>query len=136
MPDAVKSGIVYSILVFLVAAMLGSIRQTVLVPLAGPTVAVLIELPIILAVSWNICGIVLKHMPVAAAIGPRLVMGATAFVFVLLGELALATFAFGQPFATFAGQYSTVQGLLGLGGQVLFGLMPLVRRAAPQRDGD
>jgi hypothetical protein len=135
MPDAVKAGIIYSLLVFLVAAMLGSIRLTLLVPLFGPVTAVMIELPIILAISWRICGIILKNIPVAAVFGPRLVMGATALVCVLLEELALGTLAFGQSFSTFFGQYSTVPGLMGLAGQVVFALMPLVRRVAPQPAG-
>lgn len=130
MSDPIKAGIIYSLLVSFVAAMLGSIRQTLLVPLFGPVTAVLIELPIVLAISWNICGIVLRHIPVAAAFGPRLIMGAIALACVLLEEMALATLAFGQSFATFFGQYSTVPGLMGLAGQVVFGLIPLARRVA------
>jgi hypothetical protein len=136
MSDAVKAGFVYSLLVFLAAAMLGSIRQTVLAPLFGPATAVMIELPIILAVSWNICGIVLQHVPAAPAIGLRLIMGASALVFILLEELVLAMLAFGQSFAVFVAQYSTLQGLLGLAGQVAFGLIPLLRLAAPRSAGD
>ncbi len=136
MSDAIKAGFIYSLLVFFVAAMLGSIRQTLLVPLFGPVTAVMIELPIILAISWNICGIVLKNVPVVAAYGPRLIMGATALACVLLEEMALGTLVFGQSFATFAGQFATAQGLIGLAGQVVFGLIPLVRRVAPQPIGD
>lgn len=136
MSDAIKAGIVYSLLVFLVAAMLGSIRQTLLVPWFGPVTAIMIELPIVLAIAWNVCGIVLKNIPVDTAMGQRLIMGATALVCVLLEEMALATLAFGQSFATFAGQYSTMPGLIGLAGQAVFGLIPLVRRAAPEPAGD
>ena len=136
MSDAVKAGIIYSLLVFLVAAMLGSIRQTLLVPWFGTVTAVMIELPIVLAIAWNVCGIVLKNIPVDAAVGPRLIMGATALACVLLEEMALATLAFGQSFATFAGQYLTLPGLMGLAGQVVFALIPLVRRVTPQPFGD
>lgn len=136
MPNPIKAGIVYSLLVFLAAAMLGSVRLTLLVPLFGTTTAVLIELPIVLAISWNLCGIVLRHFPVVRSLGPRLAMGASALLFIFLEEMALATLVFGQTVAGFLNQYSAVPELIGLAGQIVFALIPFARLAVPRSAGD
>ena len=130
MSDPIKAGIIFSILVFLVGSLLGTIRVLYLVPRFGPDMAVLIELPVILAISWNACGIVLRHVAVPAAIGPRLVMGVAALGLLLLAEVALAIIGFGQTMATIIAQYTAAPGAIGLAGQVLFGLIPVARLAA------
>jgi hypothetical protein len=136
MSDIIKAGIIYSILVFLVGSLLGTIRELYLVPRFGPDLAVLIELPVILAISWNACGIVLRHVPVPAAVGPRLVMGIVALGLLLLAEMALATIGFGQTMTTVVAQYATAPGAVGLAGQVLFGLIPIARLAADRNVSD
>ena len=130
MSDTIKAGIIFSILVFLVGSLLGTIRELYLVPRYGPDMAVLIELPVILAISWNACGIVLRHVPVPAKIGPRLIMGMVALGLLLLAEIALATIGFGQSMATILTQYATPPGAIGLAGQVAFGLIPVARLVA------
>ena len=130
MTQTVKAGFIYFVLVFAAGFMLGTIRVTFLIPRFGPTTAVLVELPIILAVAWNVCGIVLRHVEVAAEFGPRLVMGTVAFVVLMLAETALATLAFSQTIPEIAAQYSTAHGAIGLAGQAIFASIPLLRLAA------
>ena len=52
-------------------------------------------------------------------------MGGSAFVLLMLAELALAMLGFGRTGAQFAASLATAPGLVGLGGQIAFGLMPL-----------
>lgn len=136
MSDAIKAGIIFSVLVFLVGSLLGTIRELYLVPRFGQELAVLIELPVILAISWNACGVVLRHVPVPAAIGPRFVMGAVALGLLLLAEIALATIGFGQSIAAIFARYATAPGAIGLVGQGLFGLIPVARLAADRHTRD
>ncbi len=136
MPEAIKAGIMFSILGFVIGSVLGTIRVLYLVPRYGPDMAVLIELPVILAISWNACGIILRHIPVPAAIGARLVMGAIALALLLLTEFTLAVVGVGQSVAKFFAQYATAAGAIGLAGQVLFGFIPVARLTIPHKASD
>ena len=130
MTPAVKAGLVYFVLAFAAGFLLGTFRVTFLLPRFGPTVAVLIEIPMLLAICWNACGIVLRHLPVPNAATQRLVMGVVAFGCLMVAEIAFATLAFGQSLSQHFTNYATAPGAIGLTGQVLFALIPLVRRAA------
>jgi hypothetical protein len=56
-------------------------------------------------------------------------MGATAFALLMLAETLLAYIAFGRPVAAQIADLGTPQGTLGLAGQVVFGLLPVIQRA-------
>jgi len=120
----IKAAAAYFALVFTVGFVLGTLRVTVLVPAVGELVAVMVELPLMLTASWFICRRVVRHFGVPAAAGPRLAMGAAAFALLMVVEFTLSVTAFGRtPGAFFAG-LATPAGLLGLAGQVVFGLWP------------
>jgi hypothetical protein len=53
-------------------------------------------------------------------------MGATAFACLMLLEVLLGL-AFGQSLATQMGRIATLPGMIGLGGQIAFALLPLAR---------
>ena len=55
-------------------------------------------------------------------------MGAIAFGLLMLAELTLAVGLFGRSLSEYAAHFTTPHGLLGLAGQILFGLIPLARR--------
>lgn len=130
MPQPVKASLIYFVLVFAAGFLLGTFRVTFLVPRFGPTMAVLIEVPIMLAISWNACGIVLRHVPVPDALAQRAVVAGVAFGCLLLAETALGLLAFGHPLSQQLAHYASAPGALGLIGQVLFALIPLARQAA------
>lgn len=54
-------------------------------------------------------------------------MGALAFGFLMLAELALSVGLFGRSINEYARDLTTLRGLVGLGGQVVFALIPLLR---------
>ena len=124
---ALKAAAAYFSGVFLAGFVLGSLRVFVVVPRIGPVLAVALEFPLMLAVSWIVCGWVVRRFAVPGAIGIRMALGFFAFVLLMLAEtlLALAT---GRTLATFSSSLAEAEGLLGLSGQVILALLPLVRR--------
>jgi hypothetical protein len=123
----VKAVFAYVAPVFAVAFLLGALRVTFVAPLTGPLLAVALEVPVVLALSWWVAGLVLGHWPLGP--GRRLAMGALAFLLLMLAELATAL-AFGQTAPQFLAAMATAPGALGLAGQIGFGLIPLLRQAS------
>jgi hypothetical protein len=61
----------------------------------------------------------------------RLLMGAVAFVLLMLAELILFVAVFGGTAAGFVSALGTPEGATGLAGQVAFAAMPLMVRRGP-----
>ena len=119
---------VYFGIVFAAGFALGTLRTLVLAPRFGALWAVLLELPVMLVISWWACGRVVTRFEVPPRFGSRAAMGAIAFAFLMLAELALSVSLFGRSTSEYAADLMTPHGLVGLGGQVAFALIPLVRR--------
>lgn len=130
MRRAVIAGAVYFLLVFAVGFALGTFRVLVLLPRIGELAAVLLELPVMLAISWILAGRLVARFGVPAAIPARLMMGSVGFALLMVAEMWLAVSLFGQPMAAHLAHYATWPGAIGLAGQAGFGLMPLFRLRA------
>lgn len=124
MHTAVKAALAYTLPVFAVAFVLGALRVTLIAPRTGPLVAVALEVPVVLALSWAVAGRVLARWPGSG----RPALAASAFALLMLLELATAL-AFGQTVAQFLAAMTTPAGALGLAGQIGFALIPLLRQA-------
>jgi hypothetical protein len=127
MVAAIKAGAAYFAVVFVVGFILGTIRALLVVPNLGPTIAVLIEIPIMLAISWIACRrcttfFLLPHRPQA-----RLLMGVVALTLLMVAEALLAIAAFGQSLGAYVTFFGTAPGAIGLAAQIAFGLIPLVQ---------
>ena len=125
---AVIAGLAYFAWVFAFAFAVGVLRVLVLAPRLGEVGAVLVELPLVLAVSWWSCGVLVRRFAVATSIADRLIMGGTAFLVLQIAEALLAVFAFGRTPSAYLVTLVTPVGLIGLSGQIVFALIPLVRR--------
>ncbi|WP_135448500.1 hypothetical protein [Tabrizicola caldifontis] len=125
MPSIVAAAVSYFAAVFAVAFVLGALRVTLVAPQTGPLLAVALEVPLVLALSWLVAGRVLRRWPMA--LRERLALGGLAFVLLMLAELSLAL-AFGQTPARFLSDLATPPGALGLAGQIGFGLIPALHR--------
>ncbi len=123
----VLAGAIFFAIVFGVGFVLGTIRVLGLAPAFGETVAVLIEGPFILGASWLVCGFVIRRFDVSADTLSRLVMGVVAFALLIFAETLLGVFGFGQTLNDVIDRYGTFAGAIGLAGQALFGLFPLLR---------
>ena len=106
---------------------LGTVRVGWLAPRIGASAAVLVELPVMLAASAWLARRLTRRYRIAAA-HDALAMGALAFALLLASEAALAVLAFGQAPRAWLASLATAPGALGLGGQLLFGAMPLLVR--------
>ena len=124
MPHVVKSALAYLLPVFALAFCLGALRVTLIAPQIGALAAVALEVPVVLALSWAIAGRVLRRWPLGRT--GRLAMGGLAFLGLMLLELATAL-AFGTSVPRIFGDMATPAGMLGLAGQIGFGLIPALR---------
>ena len=123
MPPIVKAAFAYTLPVFAVAFVLGALRVTLVAPQTGPLLAVALEIPLVLALSWAVAGRVIARWPDV----PRLALGLAAFT-LLMGLELLTALAFGQTPGQFLAAMTTPEGALGLAGQIGFGLIPLLRQ--------
>ena len=127
MPSAIKAGILYFAIVFAAGFVLGTLRVFILLPLTGELAAVALELPVMLIISWLACRRLVARFSVPAMVSHRLAMGVLAFCLLILAEVGLSVLAFNRSGAEYLALLQTAPGLLGLAGQIAFGLFPLVR---------
>lgn len=118
-----RAAAVYWAAVFALGFVLGTIRVTWLIPLVGLMPATLMELPVILAGSWFAAGWLMRRFGITSA-GEALAAGGLAFAILMVAECALAWILMGQSPAQWLAGMRQPHALLGLGGQVVFALMP------------
>ncbi len=120
MPSLLRAGVLYA-----------ALRTLFIIPLTGPMIAVMIELPLMLAVSWAACRYVLHRNTVEASPVPRLMTGGVALVILLMLEALLSLTLGGLTPSQHVALYTTAPVLLGLAGQVIFALFPLMQIRSP-----
>ncbi len=124
---ALRAGIAYWAVVFTLAFGLGVIRTLWLAPALGQLAAVGMEVPLVLLASWLAARRLTERFAIASS-GGALTMGLIAFALLMLSELALGALLGGQTTAIWLKSLTTLAGLLGLSGQVLFAAMPVIVR--------
>ena len=117
------AAIIYWAAVFLAGFVLGTLRVLFVAPRLGETVAVLVELPLMLAASWVVARRIVSRAGIAALVD-AIAIGALAFALLLGSELALAVTLFGQTAGQWLAALFVMPGLLGLAGQLVFAAMP------------
>ena len=124
------TGTVYVAAVFAAGFVLGVLRTLVLVPLLGELGAVLVELPVILTISWLVCARILRRWPLSlpSAVG----MGAIAFLLLMGAEVGLSTLLAGRSLAEHLALYSQLPYQVGLAGQLAFASFPWVHARRSQ----
>lgn len=128
-----KAGSSYFAAVFALGFVLGTIRTVWLLTMLGELIAVLLELPVMLAASWWLCAQLIKRFKVPARPAARLAMGALAFALLMAAELFLSLAVMGYTWHEHFAHYATAPGALGLAGQVVFALIPLLQENAVKR---
>jgi hypothetical protein len=123
-----QAGTVYFAIVFAFGFLFGTLRVLFVAPSVGETRAVLIELPLMLAVSWYAARWICARFAIAG-LGSAVATGATAFALLMSAEFALGTFGFGQTLVQQLAAFATPAGALGVVGQIAFAIMPVFRRS-------
>jgi hypothetical protein len=121
------NGLLYFGIVFAFAFATGVARTLVVAPRLGPTVAVFLEVPILIAASWVVAYYLLRNR--SFSMTQRVVMGLTAFTLTMASEAELSLLMRGQDFADWARTLQSPLGLVGLTAQIVFAALPIfVRR--------
>lgn len=118
----------YAVPTFAAGVLMGTLRVFLIAPLLGPVGAVMLELPMMLAVAWFVCGLVLGAPWASRRLGDRLGMGIAAFTLLMSLEMVMALLVFGQAPAEILKGLAAPAGRLGLLGQAAFALLPLLPR--------
>ena len=135
MADVLKAGILYFLGVFTLGFILGAIRIFFLVPYTGPVFAVLVELPVILLVSWFFCRFLTRRFTVPTEPYERLLMGLIAFVCLMIGEALVAVFLQQGRMTDFFMTFDLPENRIGLAGQIAFALFPVLQSYADSKAG-
>lgn len=125
---AFKVGFLYFLITFVVAFAMGVVRVTFVIPLVGELTAVLIEVPLMIFISWKVSAWVMSRYFSDHAVKDYLVVGSTAFLFLMITEYFLAVFAFGRTAEDYFLSLKTGPGFIGFLGQVGFAAVPWVQR--------
>jgi hypothetical protein len=129
MSAAIRAGLAYFGAVFVVGFMLGAVRVFASVPRFGEIASVLLETPVILAVSWYVSGWTTRKFGVSSAVSRRLLMGVVAFALLMLAEAGVSIFAFDRSIEDHFAAYRSPQGIIGLIAQIAFAFFPLMQRS-------
>ncbi len=118
----------YVLIVFAAGFLFGVIRtlSTADTPDAR-LLAVAIELPAMIAVSWFACRHAVRHFNVPQDSAGRLTMGAIAFILLLLAELSLDFLLNGRSVQDHFALYAHPAQMMGLAGQAVFALLPFIQ---------
>ena len=125
MLNALKAGAIYFFVVFTAGFAFGTLRTLVIAPPIGDLIAVVLELPLMLAISWIACGWVLRRIRVPNLTYHRIAMGAFAFILLMVAEVLMSTQLAGLDLASHFALYRTLPVIIGLLGQIAFALFPL-----------
>jgi hypothetical protein len=126
MVPVVLPALLYVATVFAAAFVLGALRVLLVVPRLGELAAVALEVPVVLGLSRLVAGRVLRRWPLPR-LDQRLAMGGLAFALLVLVETVLGITLFGRTVAEILAGMATLPGLVGLAGQISFGLVPALR---------
>jgi hypothetical protein len=106
---------------------LGTLRVTLVAPHLGETGAVLLEAPVMLAVSWIASTWSAARWQVPSDAAARILMGSIAFAILMLAELGVSALVFGRSVAQHFASYRPIAGAIGLSAQIAFGVFPLLQ---------
>lgn len=135
----VGAAAIYFALAFTAGFVLGTLRTLLLLPRTGAAIAVALELPIILIISWWASRYAAGRFAVAHRTMPRLAMGWLAFAMLMAAEAALggmlratgmvppAPTCEASDLACRLAPWLSPATLLGLAGQLAFAMIPLVQ---------
>ena len=128
MQTILLAAIRYFLIVFAAGFVFGTIRTLATADTPDARLlAIAIELPAIIAVSWFACRHTVRRLNVSPDSAGRLAMGAVAFGILMVAELVLDFALAGRSVQEHFALYVEPSHMLGLAGQVGFALLPWVQ---------
>ena len=125
--SAVLAAVAYFAIVFAVGFALGTLRVLVLVPRLGEDASVLLELPIMLTLSWIASRRLVARFGASPAVSARLLMGGLAFTILMTAELGVSVLGFRRTFTEHVATYQQVRAIFGLTAQIIFAAIPAMQ---------
>ena len=120
-----KAGLCYFALTFGAGFLLGPLRILALEPRVGARVAELVELPVMILVTWLAARWTIRRFHLPFSTGPRLVMGVLAFSLLLAAEFSLVLPLRGLTLEQYFAARDPVSGVAYYASLVLLASMPL-----------
>lgn len=135
-PQAFRAGALLFALVFMAGFALGAIREILIRPYLGLETSRLLELPLMIGISYAASSLVVRRSGVASQHN-WLHIGAIAFLLLIAAELVLGEILFRRGLMAFLRDVMTLAGALSLLAQALLIVMPLqaARRTGHIDDG-
>jgi hypothetical protein len=130
----VSAGLLYFALVFGAGFVLGALWILVLVPRTGERAAELLELPVMVGITWLAARGLTRRLAVPPATGARLGMGVLAGALLLAAEFALVLPLRGLTLAEYFATRDPVAGAAYYAAVLLLVVMPLMVRGTTQPD--
>jgi hypothetical protein len=128
----VRAGLLYFVLVFGAGFVLGPIRLLVLVPRIGTRAAELLELPVMVAISWYVARSLTRRLAIPTATLPRLAMGLVGMALIVVCEFTLVLRLRGLTLEQYFAGRDPVSGAAYYLSLVLVALLPLVVNRRPR----
>jgi hypothetical protein len=117
---------VYFLLVFACGTATGVVREFEVTPRTGLTLALWIELPVMIAASFVAARFVVRRFGVKDDLQDRLSLGLRGFALLVLAEEIMSWTLRGVSIFTFWAHFSALAALANFAGLLLFMLMPLL----------
>ena len=128
-----KASLAYFGTSIMTAIVLDTMRIKMLEPLWGKSRAAMMEIPVLLAICWNVSLWSTAKYNVPKKLDHRLVMGTIAFLLFFLVELCMTVFVRGMTLGEAVKNYPTSflenfpANLIGRLGEIVYGLIPLIQ---------
>lgn len=132
----VRAGLLYFALTFGAGFVLGPLRILILVPRLGTRIAELVELPVMIAITWLAARWVTGRLAVPPRPAPRLAMGAIAGALLLAAEFTLVLRLRGLTLDEYFATRDPVASAAYYAAVLLLVVMPVLVRGAPRGDRD
>ena len=127
MAPALRAGLCYFAVVFAAGFVLGAVRELVLLAILGSTLAIVLEVPVMLPLSWLVCAWLVRRFSVPPSPSARITMGAVAFLLLIAAETVLGVVGFGRSLTEQLQTYRALGPALGLVAQIAFAAFPLIQ---------
>ncbi len=126
--EIAKAALIFGGGLFAMGFALAIPRELWLKPRLGELGAVMVELPVILCLSWVLARLLMRGPRQAWCMRHRLVMGAGALACLLTAEAVLSIFVLGQTWSAAFSSFTSPKGLAGIAAQALACSFPFLQQ--------